>query len=65
MLVGKSKKNNMKNNRTAWTVENLADWLAKYDAIHKAGTMRDPYSYEVWLQLVKDVALDYAEGVEK
>ena len=54
----------MTKTRTAWTVENLADWLAKYDAIHKAGTMRDPYSYEVWLQLVKDVALDYAEEVQ-
>ena len=51
----------MSKTRTAWTVENLADWLAKYDKIHKAGTMRDPYNYETSLLIVKDVALDYSE----
>ncbi len=54
----------MKKTRTAWTVENLADWLAKYDEIHKAGTMREPYNYKTWLLIVKDVALDYAEEVQ-
>ncbi len=53
-----------KNTRTSWNVEDLADWLAKYDAIHKVGTLREPYDYETWLLIVKDVALDYAEGVE-
>lgn len=48
--------------RTAWTVDNLADWLAKYDSIHKAGTKREPYNYETWKLIVQDVALDYADS---
>lgn len=53
----------MRRPRTSWTVDNLADWLAKYDTIHKSGTMRDPYNYETWKLIVQDVALDYAEIV--
>ena len=49
--------------RTSWTVDNLADWLAKYDSIHKLGTMQEPYNYETWKLIVQDVALDYAEIV--
>jgi len=50
--------------RTSWTVDNLADWLSKYDEIHKAGTTRDPYNYETWRLIVQSVALDYAEEVK-
>ena len=53
----------MKRPRTAWTVEHIADWLAKYDEIHKAGTMREPYNYATWVHIVQGVALDYAEIV--
>ena len=49
-----------KTRRTAWSVEALADWLQKYDEIHKDGSMRAPYDYETWLQIVKNVALDYS-----
>ena len=48
--------------RTAWTVEHIADWLAKYDEIHKAGTMREPYNYETWVLIVQNVALDYVDS---
>ena len=50
--------------RTSYKITDLADWLAKYDEIHKAGTMREPYDYETWKLIVKDVALDYAEEVQ-
>ena len=53
----------MRRPRTSWTVNNLADWLANYDEIHKSGTMREPYNYETWRLIVQDVALDYAEIV--
>jgi len=48
--------------RTSWTVDNLADWLAKYDIIHKQGSMREPYNYETWKHIVQAVALDYADS---
>jgi len=51
--------------RTAYTVDQLADWLRRYDEIHKAGTDRDPYDYATWQLIVKDVALDYADIVNK
>ena len=51
--------------RTSWTVDNLADWLSRYDKIHKAGTMREPYDYKTWQLIVQDVALDYADIVRK
>ena len=51
--------------RTSWTVDNLADWLSRYDKIHKAGTMREPYDYNTWQLIVQDVALDYADIVRK
>jgi len=51
--------------RTAWNVEALADWLAKYDEIHKAGTSRQPYDYETWKLIVEMVALDYVEMREE
>lgn len=51
--------------RTSWTVDNLADWLSRYDEIHKAGTMREPYDYKTWQLIVQDVALDYADIVRK
>jgi len=48
--------------RTSWTVDNLADWLSKYDIIHKQGSMREPYNYETWKHIVQAVALDYADS---
>ena len=51
--------------RTAWTIEKLADWISKYDEIHKAGTTREPYDYEVWKLIIQDVAMDYVEGLEQ
>ena len=51
--------------RTAWTIDNLADWLSRYDEIHQAGTDRAPYDYATWQLIVKDVALDYADIVNK
>ena len=51
--------------RTSFTVEDLADWLAKYDTIHKAGTMREPYNFETWKLIVQMVALDYVEKGEE
>ena len=51
--------------RTSWTVDNLADWLSRYDKIHKAGTMREPYDYKTWQLIVQDVALDYADIVRQ
>lgn len=51
--------------RTSWTVDNLADWLSRYDEIHKAGTMREPYDYKTWQLIVQDVALDYADIVRE
>ena len=51
--------------RTSWTVDNLADWLSRYDEIHKAGTMREPYDYKTWQLIVQDVALDYADIVRQ
>jgi hypothetical protein len=50
-----------KRKRTAWTVDALADWLSKYDEIHKAGTMQAPYDYKTWQLIVKSVALDYVD----
>ena len=47
--------------RTSWRVEDLAEWLSRYDEIHKAGTHRQPYNYETWMIIVKDVCLDYAD----
>jgi len=55
----------MKTKRTAWTVDNLALWLSRYDEIHKEGTMRAPYDYATWQLIVQDVALDYADAVRK
>jgi len=51
--------------RTSWTVEELADWLAKYDTIHKSGTMREPYNYVTWQLIVQAVALDYADSLKE
>jgi len=51
--------------RTSWTIEDLADWLAKYDIIHKANSMREPYDYETWKLIVEMVALDYVEKLEE
>ena len=51
--------------RTSWTVDNLADWLSRYDEIHKAGTMREPYDYKTWQLIVQDVGLDYADIVRE
>ena len=51
--------------RTAWRIEDLAEWLSRYDEIHKAGTMREPYNYETWILIVKDVALDYADYMKR
>lgn len=51
--------------RTSWTVDNLADWLSRYDEIHKAGTMREPYDYRTWQLIVQNVALDYADIVRE
>ena len=42
----------------------MADWLSRYDEIHKAGTMREPYDYKTWQLIVQDVALDYADIVQ-
>ena len=53
-----------KTNRTAWTVDALAEWLARYDIIHKLGTDRAPYDVETWKLIVQDVALDYADIVK-
>lgn len=50
--------------RTSWTVDNLADWLSRYDEIHKQGTMREPYDFKTWQIIVQNVALDYAEIIE-
>ena len=47
-----------KRKRTSWRIEDLAEWLSRYDEIHKAGSFREPYNYETWLLIVKDVALD-------
>jgi len=55
----------MRRPRTSWTVNNLADWLANYDTIHKSGTMREPYNYETWRLIVQDVALDYADSLKE
>lgn len=54
--------NPIKKPRTAWTVDNLADWLSKYDEIHKAGSTRQPYDKETWRIIVQNVALDYADS---
>lgn len=54
-----------KRKRTAWRIEDLAEWLSRYDDIHKAGTMREPYNYETWILIVKDVALDYADYMKR
>lgn len=51
--------------RTAWTVDNLADWLHTYDVIHKQNGLRDPYNYETWKLIVQDVALDYADSLKE
>jgi hypothetical protein len=48
--------------RTGWTVDALADWLSKYDEIHKAGSDRAPYDFETWRLIVQDVAMDYVEA---
>ena len=53
----------MKRPRTAWTIDDLADWLHKYDVIHKQQSLRDPYDVATWKLIVQDVALDYAEIV--
>jgi len=53
-----------KTKRTAWTVDALAEWLSRYDIIHKLDTDRDPYDVETWKLIVQDVALDYAEIVK-
>ena len=50
--------------RTAWTIEKLADWISKYDEIHKTGKTREPYDYEVWKLIIQDVAMDYVEGLK-
>jgi len=49
--------------RSAWTIEKLADWISKYDEIHKAGTMREPYNYDTWVNIIQDVARDYVESL--
>tara|TARA_R100000995_G_scaffold21541_1_gene9063 strand:+ start:573 stop:794 length:222 start_codon:yes stop_codon:yes gene_type:complete len=54
-----------KRKRTAWRIEDLAEWLSRYDEIHKAGTDRAPYNYETWILIVKDVALDYADYMKR
>jgi hypothetical protein len=55
----------MKTKRTAWTVDDLALCLSRYDEIHKKGTMRAPYDYATWQLIVQDVALDYVEIVKE
>ena len=54
-----------KRKRTAWRIEDLALWLSRYDEIHKAGSFREPYNYETWILIVKDVALDYADYMKR
>ena len=57
-----------KKTRTAWTVENLADWLSKYDIIHKETSLNnssEPYDKETWTLIVQDVALDYSDSLKK
>lgn len=54
-----------KTRRTAWSVEALADWLHKYDKIHKLGSDRAPYDYETWVLIVQNVALDYAINLRR
>ena len=49
--------------RCAWTIENVAYWISKYDAIDKQGTMREPYDYETWILIIQDVAKDYVESL--
>ena len=51
--------------RTAWTIDDLADWLHKYDVIHKQHTLRDPYDVATWKLIVQDVALDYADELRE
>lgn len=51
--------------RTAWTLENIADWVAKYDVIHKAGTMRAPYDYGTWLNIIQRASLDYVDTLQE
>ena len=55
----------MRRPRTAWTVNNLADWLHRYDVIHKQNLLRDPYDVETWKLIVQDVALDYADSLRQ
>lgn len=52
----------IKKPRTAWSVDNLADWLSKYDEIHKSSSTREPYDKDTWALIVQDVALDYADS---
>lgn len=47
--------------RSAWTIENLAEWISRYDKIHKQGSMRAPYDYDTWVLIIQDVAKDYVE----
>tara|TARA_R100000231_G_scaffold101495_1_gene75490 strand:+ start:82 stop:255 length:174 start_codon:yes stop_codon:yes gene_type:complete len=54
----------MKTKRTAWTVDALAEWLSRYDVIHKIDSDRLPYDLETWKLIVQDVALDYADMVQ-
>jgi len=49
--------------RTSYKIQDLADWLAKYDEIHKAGSMREPYDFETWKLIVENVCLDYADAM--
>lgn len=51
-----------KSPRTAWTVENLAEWLAKYDALRLSGTMKAPYDKGTFEILIVESALDKVEG---
>ena len=52
--------------RTSWTIDNLADWLSRYDEIHKQAQtpMREPYDFQTWQIIVQNVALDYADIIE-
>jgi len=52
-------------NRTAWTVDALAEWLSRYDEIHKIDSDRPPYDLATWKLIVQDVALDYADTVQE
>lgn len=51
-----------KSPRTAWTVENLAEWLAKYDALRLSGTLKAPYDKGTFEMLIVESALDKVEG---